>query len=72
MALDMKDDLTIGCAYFSTTDRILQVSEDISTASLDIAEQFLLHAQPNSLLVSARAPVSFRDHLDKLTAPGGK
>ncbi|QPC75868.1 hypothetical protein HYE68_006620 [Fusarium pseudograminearum] len=58
MAMDMKDDFTIGCAYFSTTDGILQVSEDISAASLDIAGQFLIHAQPNSLLVSARAPSS--------------
>ncbi|CEI65163.1 unnamed protein product [Fusarium venenatum] len=58
MAMDIKDDFTIGCAYFSTTDGILQVSEDISAASLDIAEQFLIHAQPNSLLVSARAPSS--------------
>ncbi|EYB22536.1 hypothetical protein FG05_11941 [Fusarium graminearum] len=58
MAMDMKDDLTIGCAYFSTADGILQVSEDISAASLDIAGQFLIHAQPNNLLVSARAPSS--------------
>ncbi|KAL3606590.1 hypothetical protein FPOAC2_01548 [Fusarium poae] len=72
MAMDIKDDFTIGCAYFSTTDGILQVSEDISAASLDIAEQFLTHAQPNSLLMSARAPASFRDHLEKLVNPGGK
>ncbi|KPA36038.1 dna mismatch repair protein msh5, partial [Fusarium langsethiae] len=57
MAMDIKDNFTIGCAYFSTTDGIVQVSEDISAASLDIAEQFLIHAQPNTLLVSARAPV---------------
>ncbi|RGP63825.1 hypothetical protein FLONG3_9793 [Fusarium longipes] len=72
MAMDIKDDFTIGCAYFSTTDGILQVSEDIPAASLDIAEQLLIHAQPNSLLVSARAPVSFWDHLEKLATPRGK
>ncbi|RFN43393.1 DNA mismatch repair protein msh5 [Fusarium flagelliforme] len=71
MAMDMKDNSTIGCAYFSTTNGILQVSEDICTASLDIAEQFLTHAQPSSLLVSARSPTSFWDHLEKLTTPTG-
>lgn len=72
MAMDMKDNSTIGCAYFSTTDGILQVSEDIPTASLNIAEQFLIHVQPNSLLVSARAPTNFRDYLEKLTTSKGK
>ncbi|KAF5663963.1 dna mismatch repair msh5 [Fusarium heterosporum] len=65
----MKDNSTIGCAYFSTIDGILYVSEDIASASMDIAEQFLIHVQPTSLLVSARAPASFRDHLEKLTTP---
>ncbi|KAG5655045.1 hypothetical protein KAF25_000250 [Fusarium avenaceum] len=69
MAIDMKDNSTIGCAYFSTTDGILYVSEDIASASMDTAEQFLIHVQPSSLLVSARAPASFRDHLEKLATP---
>ncbi|KAF4445068.1 hypothetical protein F53441_10992 [Fusarium austroafricanum] len=71
MAIDLKENSTIGCAYFSTTDGILHVSEDIATASLDIAEQFVVHIQPTSLLVSARAPASFRDHLEKITTPAG-
>ncbi|KAF5544816.1 mating type 1-2 [Fusarium napiforme] len=71
MAIDLRDNCTIGCAYFSTTDGILHVSEDIATASLDIAEQFLIHIQPTSLLVSARAPASFRDQLEKITASEG-
>ncbi|KAF5608343.1 DNA mismatch repair MSH5 [Fusarium pseudoanthophilum] len=72
MAIDLRDNCTIGCAYFSTTDGILHVSEDIATASLDIAEQFLIHIQPTSLLVSARAPASFRDQLEKITASEGQ
>ncbi|KAF5020717.1 hypothetical protein F66182_7279 [Fusarium sp. NRRL 66182] len=65
MAIDMKDNATIGCSYFSTSDAVLYVSEDISTASLGIAEQFFLHVEPTSVLVSARAPEEFREHLDK-------
>ncbi|KAF9775230.1 hypothetical protein IL306_006678 [Fusarium sp. DS 682] len=72
MAIDLKENSTIGCAYFSTTDGVLRVSEDVATASLDIAEQFLIHVQPTSLLVSARAPASFRDHLEKITTPEGQ
>ncbi|KAF4490221.1 DNA mismatch repair MSH5 [Fusarium agapanthi] len=71
MAIDLRENSTIGCAYFSTTDGILHVSEDIATASLDIAEQFLIHIQPTSLLVSARAPASFRDQLEKIAASEG-
>ncbi|KAF4961953.1 hypothetical protein FSARC_9944 [Fusarium sarcochroum] len=71
MAVDMKDNSTIGCAYFSTTDGVLHVSEDISMASPDIAEQFLVHIQPSTLIVSARAPGNFRDHLEKVTTPLG-
>ncbi|KAF5973678.1 hypothetical protein FBULB1_8161 [Fusarium bulbicola] len=71
MAIDIRENSTIGCAYFSTTDGILHVSEDIATASFDIAEQFLIHIQPTSLLVSARAPASFRDQLEKIAASEG-
>ncbi|KAF4332583.1 DNA mismatch repair MSH5 [Fusarium beomiforme] len=71
MAIDLKENSTIGCAYFSTTDGVLHISEDIASASLDIAEQFLIHGQPTSLLVSARAPASFRDHLENITTPEG-
>ncbi|QGI58359.1 hypothetical protein CEK26_000485 [Fusarium fujikuroi] len=71
MAIDLRENFTVGCAYFSTTDGILHVSEDIATASLDIAEQFLIHIQPTSLLVSARAPSSFRDELERIAASEG-
>lgn len=65
MAIDMKDNATIGCAYFNTRDSNLNLSEDIPMASLDVAEQFLIHAQPTTVLLSARAPVSFHDFLEK-------
>ncbi|KAI1047650.1 hypothetical protein LB505_013086 [Fusarium chuoi] len=71
MAIDLRENFTIGCAYFSTTDGILHVSEDIAAASRDIAEQFLVHIQPTSLLVSARATSSFRDQLERIAASKG-
>ncbi|KAF7559596.1 hypothetical protein G7046_g4580 [Stylonectria norvegica] len=65
MAMDMRDNATIGCAYFATTGGILYVSEDIPMADMDISEQFLIHAQPTTLLVSARAPEQFREYFEK-------
>lgn len=65
MAMDMRDNATIGCAYFNTRDSTLSLSEDIPMANLDIAEQFLIHIQPTTVLLSARAPESFHEFLEK-------
>ncbi|KAI5462940.1 muts domain V-domain-containing protein [Mariannaea sp. PMI_226] len=56
MAIDMRQKSTIGCAYFSTSDGVLYLSEDIPMANMDTAEQFLVHVEPTTLLISARAP----------------
>ncbi|KAF4462913.1 dna mismatch repair msh5 [Fusarium albosuccineum] len=69
MAIDMKDNSTMGCAYFATTDGVLRLSEDIPMANLDVAEQFLLHVEPTTLLVSARAPEKFKKYLETTTTP---
>lgn len=65
MALNMKENSTIGCAYFNTLDSVLYLSEDIPLANTDIAEQFLLHAHPTTILISARAPENFQEFLEK-------
>lgn len=65
MALNMKENATIGCAYFNTLDSVLYLSEDIPLANTDIAEQFLLHAHPTTIIISARAPEKFQEFLEK-------
>ncbi|KAJ4320596.1 hypothetical protein N0V84_005778 [Fusarium piperis] len=69
MAIDMKDSSTMGCAYFSTIDGVLHLSEDISMATLDVADQFLFHVEPTTVLISARAPEEFQTYLEKATIP---
>ncbi|KAH6895100.1 muts domain V-domain-containing protein [Thelonectria olida] len=64
MAIDMRERSTVGCAYFSTSDGKLYLSEDIPMANVDISEQFLLHVQPSTLLISARAPENFYKFLE--------
>jgi DNA mismatch repair protein MSH5 len=71
MAIDMKNSSTMGCAYFSTTDGVLHLSEDIPMATLDVAEQFLFHVEPTTVLISARAPEEFQQYVEKATIPAG-
>lgn len=71
MAIDMKDSSAMGCAFFSTTDGVLHVSEDISMARLDVAEQFLFHVEPTTVLISVRAPEEFQKHVETATIPSG-
>ncbi|KAH7160110.1 muts domain V-domain-containing protein [Dactylonectria estremocensis] len=65
MAIDIREKDTIGCAYFATAEGILQLAEDIPMANTDIAEQFLIHVQPTTLLISARAPEDFQRFFEK-------
>lgn len=69
MAIDLRDGATMGCAYFATADGLLFLSEDIPAADTSTAEQFVLHCQPTTLLVSARAPEHLLVSLEKLAAP---
>ncbi|KAH8735372.1 muts domain V-domain-containing protein [Ilyonectria robusta] len=68
MAIDMREKSTIGCAYFTTEEGVIRISEDIPMANMDIAEQFLIHIQPTTLLISARAPEEFHVYLEKQCA----
>ncbi|KAK5987708.1 DNA mismatch repair protein MSH5 [Cladobotryum mycophilum] len=69
MALDMRDGATMGCAFFNTTDGVLAVSEDIPTADVVIAEQFVTYIQPTTLLVSGRAPDYILAYLERRGSP---
>ncbi|PFH58943.1 hypothetical protein XA68_13032 [Ophiocordyceps unilateralis] len=72
MALNMRDGASMGCAFFTTSTGILSLSEDIPWADVDIAERFISHVQPTTLLVSARAPQHLLDYLEKHAAPSDR
>ena len=61
----------MGCAYFSTTDGVLHLSEDIPMATLDVAEQFFFHVEPTTVLISVRGPEEFQQYFEKATIPAG-
>lgn len=65
MALDVRENATIGCAFFSTADKGLSLLHDVPMADLSVADQLLTHVQPTTLLVSARAPEHLMAFLEK-------
>ncbi|KAM4059327.1 mutS family protein [Hirsutella rhossiliensis] len=69
MALDMRDGGSMGCAFFTTSTGVLSLSEDLPLADTNIAEHFITHVQPTTLLVSARAPEHLLDYLGKQAVP---
>lgn len=70
MGIDMRDNSTIGCAYYSTETNHLVLSEDISAAGMDVAEQFLMHIRPTTILVSRRSSSELLTFLESQAASG--
>lgn len=58
MAIDMKDNGTVGCAYYVAIDEALFLQEDIPLAGIELVETLLLHAEPTTVLISIRSPDS--------------
>lgn len=60
MAIDMRDHgpqgSTLGCAFYIVLEEALYLLEDVAMAGVDLVETLLLHAQPTTVLISARAP----------------
>ncbi|KAI0489521.1 muts domain V-domain-containing protein [Xylaria cf. heliscus] len=69
MAIDMRDrgpqGSTLGCAYYVVLEEALYLLEDVAMASVDLVETLLLHAQPTTVLISARAPESLSQLLTR-------
>ncbi|KAI2635026.1 putative MSH5 protein [Xylaria nigripes] len=67
MAIEMRDrgshSSTIGCAYYIVMEETLYLLEDVPMAGVDLVETLLLHAQPTSVLISARAPETLANFL---------
>ncbi|KAI0450679.1 muts domain V-domain-containing protein [Xylaria acuta] len=67
MAIDMRDrgprGSTLGCAYYVVLEEALYLLEDVAMASIDLVETLLLHVQPTTVLISARAPESLSQFL---------
>lgn len=56
MAIDMKENGTIGCAYYVALDEALFLLQDIPLAGIELVEMLILHVEPTTVLVSIRGP----------------
>jgi len=67
MALEMKDNGALGCAYYSAADSGLYLLEDVPSASIDMVESLVIHVQPSSVFVPSRATAELVEYLEKHT-----
>ena len=63
MAIDMKDNGTLGCAYYVAAEEAMFLLEDVAMAGMEIAETLLLHARPTTVLITPRTPQPLFDVL---------
>lgn len=56
MAVDMKDNGTVGCAYYVALDESLFLQQDIPLAGIELVEILILHVEPTTVLISVRGP----------------
>lgn len=64
MAIDMKDNGSVGCAYYVAVDGALFVQEDSPMAGMDFVETLLLRVEPTIVLISLRSPDSLVEFLE--------
>ncbi|KAI1373621.1 muts domain V-domain-containing protein [Hypoxylon crocopeplum] len=65
MAIDMKDNGDLGCAYYVAIDEALFLLEDVAMSGLDLVETLLLHVNPTTVLISARVSEALANYLAK-------
>lgn len=69
LALDMKADGALGCAYFSGDNGTLLLFQQVASADMTWVDQLLLHAQPTVVLLPARAPENLVQNVERLAGP---
>ena len=67
MALELKVNGTIGCAYFETASSTLYIYEDMRNANLEIISSVLFQIQPTCVFVPSRSPDELMVLLDRLS-----
>lgn len=55
IAIDMKDNGTVGCAYYVAMDEALFIQEDLPMAGISFVETLLMRVEPTVVLVSIRS-----------------
>ncbi|ROW11409.1 hypothetical protein VMCG_01390 [Cytospora schulzeri] len=64
MAIDMKENGTVGCAYYVALDEALLLLQDVPLAGIELVEMLILHVEPTTVLVSIRGPDNLVEFLE--------
>lgn len=64
MAIDMRDNGTVGCAYYVAIDEALFLQEDIAMGGIEFVETLVLRVEPTTVLISLRSPESLVEFLE--------
>lgn len=64
MAIDMRDNGTVGCAYYVAIDEALFLQEDIAMAGIEFVETLVIRVEPTTVLISLRSPDSLVNFLE--------
>lgn len=64
LAIEMKENGNIGCAYYVARDEALFLQEDVPMAGLDFIETLLLRVEPSTVLISLRSPDNLVEFLE--------
>ncbi|KAJ4394254.1 hypothetical protein N0V93_003471 [Gnomoniopsis smithogilvyi] len=64
MAIDMKDNGTVGSAYYVAIDEAVFLQEDVPMAGIEFVETLLLRVEPTTVLISLRSPDSLVEFLE--------
>ncbi|KAK4212833.1 putative MSH5 protein [Rhypophila decipiens] len=56
MALDMRKDGRIGCAYYVAMEETLFIEEDTPLGGLEVASTLIMRVQPTTIMIPNRAP----------------
>ncbi|KAK8140447.1 hypothetical protein PG984_000513 [Apiospora sp. TS-2023a] len=65
LALDMKANGNVGCAYYVASEEALFLMEDVPMAGMEIVDTLLLHAKPTSIMVPPRVSQEAHDKLQR-------
>ncbi|KAI8957462.1 muts domain V-domain-containing protein [Daldinia sp. FL1419] len=65
LAIDMKENGNLGCAYYIAIDETLFLLEDVAMSGTDLVETLLFHVNPTTVLISSRAPEKLEDYLER-------
>ena len=64
MAISMKDDDTVSCAYYVALDEALFLQQDIPLAGIELVEMLILHIEPTTVLIPLRSPDKLVEFLE--------